>query len=102
MIYRLKGIILEKRPNTVIIDVGGVGYEVGISLNTFSLLGLEGSECIIYTHMVSREDSVYLFGFLTIEEKKLFLFLTTVSGIGSKMALKILTKVGCDQMSWGC
>lgn len=98
MIYRLKGTIIEKHPSGIVIDVGGVAYEATVSLATFSLLPAEGSEGLLYTHMAVREDGVFLYGFASLDEKQIFLLLTTVSGIGPKMAIKILSGIGSDEL----
>lgn len=98
MIYRLKGNIIEKHTSGVVIDVVGVAYEATVSLATFSLLPAEGSEAVLYTHMSVREDGVFLYGFASLDEKKIFLLLTTVSGIGPKMAVKILSGIGSAEL----
>lgn len=89
MIARLKGILLEKFPDHLIIDVNGVGYRVGISLQTFQNLGDTGSELVlrIYHHITEVGQS--LFGFLSDEDRALFEELITVKSIGPKMALGI-------------
>lgn len=94
MIYRLSGRLLEKQPSFVAIDVNGVAYEAAVSLATFAALPAVGEEASVYTHMSVREDGVFLFGFATPEEKQLFLLLITVSGIGPKLAIKILGGIG--------
>ncbi len=98
MIAHLSGILLSKQPNIVIVDVGGVGYEVTIPLSTFYDLGEEGSAVAlrIYTHV--REDALQLFGFRTEREKKLFLQLTSVSGIGPKLAITILSGMSAEEL----
>lgn len=98
MIYRLSGKIIEKHPNSVVIDVCGVGYEASVSLSTYSLLPDLNEATILYTHMAVREDGVFLYGFATIDEKKLFQLLTTVSGIGPKLAIKILSGMGLEEL----
>lgn len=98
MIYRLSGKIIEKHPNLVVIDVGGVAYEASVSLSTYSLLPEENGVATLYTHMAVREDGVFLYGFATIDEKKLFQLLTTVSGIGPKLAIKILSGIGLEEL----
>lgn len=98
MIYRLAGNILEKRPGNVVIDVNGVGYEASVSLNTYALLGAEGDTAVLYTHMAVREDGVFLYGFSSLDEKKLFQLLTSVSGIGPKLAVKILSGINADEL----
>lgn len=98
MIYKLKGEILEKDTNYVVIDTGGVAYEASISLATYAYLGNVGEMCEVYTYMAVREDGVYLYGFATKEEKRLFLHLITVSSIGPKMAVKILGGIGVESL----
>jgi len=89
MIAYLKGKIIEKTENTVVLEVGGVGYEVNISLNTNLALSNK-TEGELFTYMQVREDGIFLFGFSTKQEKELFLKLITVSGVGPKMAITIL------------
>jgi len=91
MIAFLRGTLLEKHPNQVIVDTGGVGYDVLIPVSTFSSLPNPGSEVRlrIYTHV--REDALSLFGFLTSEEKVMFEKLISVSGIGPKLAITVLS-----------
>lgn len=97
MIYRITGKIIEKQPSFIAIDVNGVAYEVAVSLHTYSSLPAIDSEVQIYTYMSVKEDGVSLFGFSSIEERQLFLLLITVSGIGPKLALKILGGIGANQ-----
>lgn len=91
MISFLIGEIEEKREGTLVLNVNGVGYELSISNNTLSSLPGVGEVTKISTYMAVREDGVFLFGFSSSEEKELFLKLTTVSGIGPKMAISILS-----------
>jgi Holliday junction DNA helicase RuvA len=91
MIAHLRGSLLEKRPNSAIIDVGGVGYEVAISVSTFSNLPDPGAEVRLRIHTHVREDAIALFGFLTADEKTLFERLISVSGIGPKLAITVLS-----------
>ncbi len=91
MISFLVGIIEEKSENMVTLDVNGVGYELGISRNSFISLPGEGERVKLLTYMSVREDGVSLFGFTSREEKELFLKLTQVSGIGPKVAIGILS-----------
>lgn len=90
MIAYLKGKIIDKTENLVVVEVNGVGYEVSISLNT-NLSLTNKTECELFTYMQVREDGVFLFGFSTKQEKELFLKLITVSGVGPKMAITILS-----------
>jgi Holliday junction DNA helicase RuvA len=94
MIAYLKGILLKKTTETLTIDNGGIGYEVIAPLSTFYSLPEEGEEVSlhIYTHV--REDAFILFGFSTILEKKIFRLLISVSGIGPKLAVNILSGIG--------
>ncbi len=96
MIASLKGILLKKTTDTLIIDNGGIGYEVIAPLSTFYALPEEGEEVSlqIYTHV--REDAFILFGFKTALEKNIFRLLISVSGIGPKLATNILSGVGPD------
>lgn len=98
MIAHLRGRLLAKHPNQAIVETGGVGYDVTISVSTFSDLPGMGSEIAlhIYTHV--REDLIALYGFLRPEEKQLFEKLITVSGIGPKLAITILSGMPADEM----
>jgi holliday junction DNA helicase RuvA len=91
MIARLSGTLAERSPESVVVDVAGVGYQVFVSLQTFASLPAEGDpiQLLTYTHV--REDALQLFGFADAAEKALFLLLKEVSGIGPKLALNILS-----------
>ncbi|MHB1023023.1 MAG: Holliday junction branch migration protein RuvA [Acidobacteriaceae bacterium] len=91
MIAHLRGRVFSKQPNQVILDVGGVGYDVAISIPTFTSLPADGAEVslFIYTHV--REETLALFGFLDLTEKRLFEKLLGVSGIGAKLAITVLS-----------
>ena len=91
MISFLVGVIEEKNENQLIMDVNGVGYDVCVSSNTLSSLPLTGETVKIYTYLAVREDGVYLYGFSSKEERKLFYKLITVSGVGPKLAISILS-----------
>jgi Holliday junction DNA helicase RuvA len=91
MIAFLRGALLEKHPNSVIVDVAGVGYEVAISVSTYSTLPDTGSEVKLRIHTHVREDTFALFGFLTADEKSLFEKLISVTGIGPKLAMSVLS-----------
>ncbi len=99
MIAHLRGILLSKRPGQAIVETNGVGYDVVISVPTFSELPSAGSNVAlhIYTHV--REDALQLFGFMHPAEKQLFEKLITVSGIGPKLAMTILSGMPADEMS---
>lgn len=98
MIGRLRGQIAQISPQQLLIDVGGVGYEVEISLNTFAALADIKSEAVVFTHLVVREDAQLLFGFSSADERELFRTLIKVNGVGPKMALAILS--GLDASSF--
>ena len=91
MIAFLRGKLLEKHPNQVIIDTAGVGYDVVIPISTFSALPDTGAEVALRIHTHVREDALALFGFLTADEKGLFEKLISVSGIGPSLAVKVLS-----------
>jgi Holliday junction DNA helicase RuvA len=91
MIGYLKGLLLEKKPNTVLLDVQGVGYLVQIPISTFYDLPQEGSELALYIYTHVREDILALFGFRTTREKNLFEKLISVSNVGPKMAISFLS-----------
>jgi Holliday junction DNA helicase RuvA len=99
MIAHLRGTLLVKRPNQAIVETHGVGYDVAISIPTFSELPPAGAEVAlhIYTHV--REDALNLYGFLRPAEKNLFEKLLTVSGIGPKLAITILSGMPVDEMT---
>ncbi len=91
MIALLRGTLLEKHPNQVIVEAGGVGYDVLIPISTYSALPETGSEVRLRIHTHVREDALALFGFLTSEEKTIFERLISVSGIGPSLAVKVLS-----------
>lgn len=99
MIGYLKGILVEVAPDTALIDVGGVGYEILASVNTLAdLQSLMNKEVIVWIHTHVREDAFQLFGFHSKEEKNLFLSLLKVNGVGPKMALSILSGGRVEQI----
>ena len=93
MIERLRGILIQKTPLFAVIDCGGVGYGVNVSARTGETLPGEGLETALLTHLVVREDSLTLYGFLDHQEKELFLNMIEVNGIGPKMAQRILSSI---------
>ncbi|MGE5644748.1 MAG: Holliday junction branch migration protein RuvA [Acidobacteriota bacterium] len=99
MIAHLRGILLEKHPNQAIVEAGGVGYDVTIPVSTFSSLPEPGGEARlrVYTHV--REDALALFGFATAEEKTLFERLISVSGIGPKLAITVLSGLAAEDLT---
>ncbi len=97
MIGQLRGKLVEKYPEHIIFDVAGVGYELNCSTNTIDNLSLT-SETKIYVHTHMREDALTLFGFSSALEKRIFLSLLKVNGVGPKLALKILSGSSLDQL----
>jgi Holliday junction DNA helicase RuvA len=91
MIRRLRGVLADKQPPYLVIDVQGVGYELEASLATFCNLPEVGTEVTLYTHLAVREDAHILYGFSAMAERTLFRSLIKVSGIGAKLALLILS-----------
>ncbi|HEV2961428.1 MAG TPA: Holliday junction branch migration protein RuvA [Candidatus Angelobacter sp.] len=98
MIAHLRGKLISKHPNQAVVEAGGVGYEVNITIPTFSGLPNLGAEVGLFVHTHVREDALALFGFLRPEEKKLFEKLISVSGIGPKLAITILSGMAADAM----
>lgn len=92
MIAQIKGRLVEKTPTYVVVDCGGVGYEINISLNTYSALGNE-ELCFLYTHFIVREDAQLLYGFKEKSERELFRLLISVSGVGASTAMMILSSL---------
>jgi|SRR5579885_1363132 len=98
MIALLRGKLLAKHPNQAIVDINGLGYDVTISIPTFSELPGLGSEVQLHIHTHVREDAIALYGFLRPEEKQLFEKLLTVSGIGPKLGITILSGMAAEDM----
>jgi Holliday junction DNA helicase RuvA len=91
MIAHLRGRLFSKQPGQAIVEAGGVGYDVTISVPTFTALPKEGGEVALYVHTHVREDTLALYGFLDRNEKRLFERLITVSGVGPRLAITILS-----------
>jgi Holliday junction DNA helicase RuvA len=98
MIGQLRGVLIEKKPPFLLVDVHGVGYEVQASMNTFYALPTVGTQLFIYTHLIVREDAQLLYGFANETERVLFRELIKISGVGPKLALAILS--GMDVVSF--
>ena len=98
MIGLLRGRLLEKRPNQVILDVGGVGYLVAVPLSTFAALADIHTEVTLLIHTHVREDALALYGFLSAREKHLFELLLGASGVGPSLALKILSGMNVEEL----
>ena len=98
MIAHLRGILLSKTPNQAVIECAGVGYEVAISVATFSALPAEGKEVRLHIFTKVAEDLLALFGFEEMQEKRLFERLLTISGIGPKLAITVLSGIAADRL----
>ena len=99
MIGRLKGLLLEKQPPAILIDVQGVGYELEASMSTFYNLPECGETILLHTHMVVREDAQLLYGFISLAERLMFRTLIKISGVGPKLALTILSGMSAEDFS---
>jgi Holliday junction DNA helicase RuvA len=98
MIAHLRGKLITRHPNLVVLETAGVGYQVTVSVPTFSQLPSLGSEVALHIHTHVREDQLALYGFIRPEEKQLFEKLITVSGIGPKLAVTVLSGMPADEM----
>ena len=98
MIGLLRGRLLEKRPNQVILDVNGVGYLVAVPLSTYAALGELHAEVTLLIHTHVREDALALYGFLSAREKHLFELLLGASGVGPSLSLKILSGMNVEEL----
>ncbi len=96
MIEHLSGTLIDKSPTKLVISAGGVGYAALISLATFEALPDIGAQASVHTHLVVREDALTLFGFSTTIERDMFLLLTSVTGVGPKLGITILSGTGTD------
>lgn len=97
MISQLRGILLEKQPPHLILDVQGVGYEIDAPMSTFYRLPEVQQEILLFTHFVVREDAHHLYGFYTREERELFRILLKVNGVGPRLALTILSRMNPEE-----
>jgi Holliday junction DNA helicase RuvA len=99
MIGRLSGLLAEKNPPQLLVDVAGVGYEVDVPMSTFYNLPATGERVSLLTHFVVREDAQVLFGFLTHEERNTFRQLVKISGVGPRTALSILSGLSVTELA---
>lgn len=99
MIGRLSGTLLEKNPPQLLLDVGGVAYEVDVPMSTFYNLPATGERIVLYTHLVVREDAHLLFGFGTDNERRAFRQLVKISGIGARTALSVLSGMSVAELA---
>jgi len=97
MISYVRGALDHKEPNRVIVDVNGIGYEVFIPLSTYQELPAIGGQVKLHTHHHVREDALNLYGFLSSEEKEIFEMVLSISGVGAKVALSILSAMSVDE-----
>lgn len=98
MIAHLRGKLIHKQPGQAIVEAAGVGYDVTISVPTFTALPSVGADAALHIHTQVREDQIALFGFLEREEKRLFERLITVSGVGPKLAITLLSGLSSDKV----
>ena len=98
MIGHLRGVLLAKHPNQALLECAGVGYDVAISVATFSDLPAEGAEARLHIYTRVAEDQLALYGFSQLQEKRLFERLLTISGIGPKLAITVLSGVAADRL----
>jgi len=91
MIASVRGEVLVRRPDHVVVESGGVGYRLSVSAETLKAVPARGNEATLHAHLVARDDSLQLFGFATEEERDLFLHLVSVNGVGPKVAIAILS-----------
>ena len=98
MIAYLNGKIAEKQPTRIVLDVNGVGYDISIPLSSYNRLPAKGNECRILTYHHLREDCEQLIGFMTEEEREMFCLLLSVSGIGPKLALSVLSGLSAREI----
>lgn len=99
MIGRITGILLEKRPPQIVVDVNGVGYELDVPMSTFYNLPATGERVSLHTHLVVREDAHLLYGFGSEEERQTFRQLIRVSGVGAKTALAVLSGLSVAELA---
>ena len=99
MIGRLSGLLVEKNPPQILLDVQGVAYEVDVPMSTFYNLPATGERCMLLTHLVVREDAHLLYGFGTETERRTFRQLTKISGIGAKIALAVLSGLSVAELA---
>ncbi len=99
MIYSLSGKLIHTEPNFAVIECGGVGYKCLVTMNTIRSLPRVGENAMLYTQMLVREDAVELCGFATTSERNCFVMLTSISGVGAKVALAILSVLTPEQVA---
>ena len=96
MIAYVRGLLDHKEPNRVIVDVSGIGHEIFVPLSTYQQLPAIGAQVKLHTHHHVREDTMQLYGFVSTEEKEIFEMVLSISGVGAKVALSILSSISVD------
>ncbi len=96
MIAYVRGVLDHKEPNRLVVDVNGLGYEIFVPLSTYQELPAVGGQVKLFTHHQVREDAMNLYGFLSSEEKEIFEMVLSISGVGAKVALSILSAISVD------
>jgi Holliday junction DNA helicase RuvA len=99
LIGRITGTLLEKHPPQLLVDVGGVGYEIDVPMSTFYHLPATGTRVTLHTHLIVREDAHLLYGFASDDERQLFRQLLKISGVGAKMALALLSGMSATELA---
>jgi Holliday junction DNA helicase RuvA len=99
VIGRISGALLEKHPPQVLVEAGGVGYEIDVPMSSFYNLPATGERVALHTHFVVREDAQQLYGFLTLKERSAFRELIKITGVGPKMALAVLSGMNVDELA---
>jgi Holliday junction DNA helicase RuvA len=99
MIGRINGILVEKNPPSITVDVHGLGYEVDVPMSTFYNLPATGEQVALHTHLIVREDGHYLYGFASQEERAAFRQLLKISGIGARTALAVLSGMSVTELA---
>ena len=99
MIGRLTGILIEKNPAQITLDVHGVGYDIDVPMSTFYNLPATGEKLSLFTHLIVREDGHYLYGFLSNDERAAFRQLLKISGVGARIALAVLSGLSVHELA---
>ena len=99
MIGKISGMLVEKQPPQILVDVAGVGYEIDVPMSTFYHLPAQGQPVSLYTHFVVREDAQLLYGFATLAERVTFRQLIKITGVGAKMALALLSGLDTAELA---
>jgi len=99
MISYIKGVLVEKNPTSIVVETGGIGYAMEISLSSYDTVGEPGEDITVVTHLHVRDDKLMLYGFSTVRERSLFRLLITISGVGPKLAQGILSGLSWDDLA---